>query len=639
MENKKYSPDRLKYIAAFALAMIVITVFFFLYGNGKRITFCDEIYTYNIVNSRGLTPYQINSWMSGADFNNAMTHDDGDSYEQLIENVKIDMVHPPFYYILMYISSKFAGNKMSVWTGLAVNFIGYIGTAVIIFLVLKRLFNNYVISSLGTIGVMLTQCMISDAMLIRMYMIYTFFTALLAYANLLIRQKNSILNYAVLCISIVGGFLTQYYFIFFVCLFFAFEIIYDVKDRNFKGILKYTAVIIVSALIINKVWGFWYEALSSSTHSAGIISNAKNFLSNLGKIYSGYELVMYSVFQRAGKVFMVILPLLVVALLYFIRKEKKSLLREFVIELAGVALMYAFIVNVLTPDYLSSTRYYYADMMLVAMLYVICILGIINTIVVKNDLKEIFIYSASGLLVIMSNIALLLTGYGVDYYADTKQFDGVTQALESYKDIPWVIGWDNSWQLDASMEDYIIPSRVIPVSANGTVEEGTFDGVDEFILVQSGTEVSEFITQRNLSNFISSTKKNVNVEKIASRDYVSYYYCTVDGRAEDMKGLVKNNKDTLWIVIDNDGWYDEQELFSGEKPGNILFIEDNTPYDTTGKYSGYDHVIILTSLLGEDVKDVGTYYMIGSTGKFFGSSYIGIFGNGKIIAYSCDIVE
>lgn len=77
----------------------------------------------------------------------------------------------------------------------------------------------------------MTQCMLSAGMLARMYMVYTFFTALFVYANVLASDKKAdvarsrgailaeIAKYLLLCAAVVGGFLTQYYFVFFVAAF------------------------------------------------------------------------------------------------------------------------------------------------------------------------------------------------------------------------------------------------------------------------------------------------------------------------------------------------------------------------------------------------------------------------------------
>ena len=139
IKNKK---EELVYLIAFICTVVVSMVLFVYWGNGKRVTFCDEIYTYNIVNSDGLTPYEINKWMSGDDFKNALTHGNDDYYEKMIDNIKMDKVHPPLYYILVYIASKLAGDTLSVWTALAVNLFAYLGTGCIVFFILKKLFHS-----------------------------------------------------------------------------------------------------------------------------------------------------------------------------------------------------------------------------------------------------------------------------------------------------------------------------------------------------------------------------------------------------------------------------------------------------------------------------------------------------------------
>ena len=228
---------RITHIIAFVCTVLVAAALFVYWGNGKRVTFCDEVYTYTIVNSNSLASYNVNSWMSGDDFVRALTHDGSDYYEQMLTNIKSDKVHPPLYYVLVYISAKLAGTRLTVWTGLIVNLAAFLGTAVILFLIFKKLFEKPVAQAFGTIGILWTQCMISDAMLIRMYMLYTFFTTLFAYANLrLMTEKDEgtrarkasvqVFDYALLALSVVGGFMTQYYFVFFVMGFGLFAVIY-----------------------------------------------------------------------------------------------------------------------------------------------------------------------------------------------------------------------------------------------------------------------------------------------------------------------------------------------------------------------------------------------------------------------------
>ncbi len=634
---------KITYITAFLCMMAVVAALFFFWGNGKRITFCDEVYTYTIVNSRSLIQFTVNDWMSGSNFNDSLTHGADNNFRQMIVNIKGDMVHPPLYYFFMYISSVVAGSNMSVWTGLIVNLLGYLGTACIMFLILKKLFDNPAVSALGAIGLMWTQCMISDAMLIRMYMIYTFFTALFAYANLLISEKKTIANYILLCVAVVGGFMTQYYFLFFVVGFFAFEVIYDIVEKKYWDILKYALTIVAAFIIVTLLWSFWFEAITSNTHSSGVIGNAKEFLSHLGKIFDSYQLVMASVFQKAYKVFMIVVPLLLAAFFIIVKGKENHVIRSCVVRFAGTAFMYAFIVNVLTPGYLSSTRYYYASMMLVMAFFIICVFGIADTLIKSTGGKKTFVLSAVGLGIITLNGILLATGFGVDYYTDKDEYDSVTDILEGYSNIPWVIGGDINWKIETNLMDYSIPDRIIPLNSKGTVEENAFDDVDEFILAECNENDSEFVTRRNLYNYITTVGKEVSVEKIVSRGYVTYYYCrAVDYDENEQQQLVtfmNQSKELLWIVINDDGWYDAEELFPDGEPENIIFIDSETAYDTSGKYSDYNEVVVISSAFGEEIVDTALYYMIGSTGKFYGGDYLGVVDKGKVAVYRCYVIE
>lgn len=638
-----HKSKNINYIIAFSCMMAVVVALFFFWGNGKKITFCDEVYTYTIVNSRSLMQFQVNTWMSGSDFNDSLTHGTDNNFRQMITNVKGDMVHPPLYYILMYISSVIAGSHMSVWTGLSVNLLGYLGTGCIMFLILKKLFDNPAVSALGTIGLMWSQCMISDAMLIRMYMIYTFFTALLAYANLLISEKKTMSNYILLCATVVGGFMTQYYFVFFVAGFFVFEMFYDIKEKKYWEILKYALTVVAAFIIATLLWSFWFEAITSNTHSSGVIGNAKEFLSHLGKIFDSYKLVMAAIFQKAYKVFMIIVPLLLIAFFVIARGEGNHVIRSCVVRFAGTAFMYAFIINVLTPGYLSSTRYYYACMMLVMAVFIICIFGIADILFKATGGKKTFALSAAGLCIIILNIVLLFTGYGVDYYDNKDEYDNITVTLEEYSHIPWVIGGDINWKIEANLMDYSIPDRIIYLNSEGTIEKDAFDGVDEFILAECNENDSEFVTRRNLYNYITTVGKEVRAEKIVSRGYVSYYYChAVDYDEDAQQQLVtfmNQSKELLWIVMNYDGWYDAGELFPEGEPENIIFIDSETAYDTSGKYSDCDEVVVISSAFGEEIVDTALYYMIGSTGKFYGGDYLGVVDNGKVAVYRCYVIE
>ena len=86
------------------------------------------------------------------------------------------------------------------------------------------------------------------------------------------------------------------------------------------------------------------------------------------------------------------------------RGRENSYIRSVVTRIAGAALMYAFVVNVLTPEALSSTRYYYADMLLVLLAYIICVFAIFDKIIKKGGKVKRLYMTAVGICIIALNV-------------------------------------------------------------------------------------------------------------------------------------------------------------------------------------------------------------------------------------------
>lgn len=188
---------------------------FVVAGVNKRITFCDEIYTYMIVNApNGAYQLAEGQWYTRQQTVDMLGHSSNDSVVQMLWNVKGDS-HPPLYYGLVYIASLIGGLNISEWTGLAVNLLMYIGTMLLFWLIIDRIFGRPGMAAAAAIVYALNVGTLSDAMLIRMYMQLTFFTIAFAYAAWrLWENKEKLSGYVLLGIATAGGFITQYYFCF-----------------------------------------------------------------------------------------------------------------------------------------------------------------------------------------------------------------------------------------------------------------------------------------------------------------------------------------------------------------------------------------------------------------------------------------
>ena len=193
--------------------------------------------------------------------------------------------------------------------------------------------------------------------------------------------------------------------------------------------------------------------------------------------------------------------------------------------------------------------------------------------------------------------------------------------------------------LDVTIQDEFGPYLYANQYVNFTAQSKTVAKAVE--LSSSANDDLEVI--ENVYNYIITTGKNVEAEKIADIGYVSFYYCSAvedDGRnQETVNKFMEDYKDTPWLVINNDGWYDAKEIFPVGEPENVIFIDKNTQYDDTGALDECEMAAILVSVYGGDDLDTGLYYMIGSTGRFFEGSYVGTADNGAVIVYRCNAVN
>ena len=79
------------------ISVIVGVVIFVVAGVSKRITFCDEIYTYMIVNApNGAYQLAEGQWYTRQQTVDMLGHSSNDSVVQMLWNVKGDS-HPPLY--------------------------------------------------------------------------------------------------------------------------------------------------------------------------------------------------------------------------------------------------------------------------------------------------------------------------------------------------------------------------------------------------------------------------------------------------------------------------------------------------------------------------------------------------------------
>lgn len=535
-----------------AITLLFTLAVFLYFGSQKRISFCDEFYTYTITNSdMFILQFDENVWYDRTEILDKLTHTDSDSFGQMIDWIKLDAVHPPFYYLFIYAASCIAGATFTKWVGLGVNLISLMGTVVFLWLILYRLFHSTLISSLGIIGYVLNQSTISDATLIRMYMMFTFFTAAFMFFTLCIMQcdKKSTGSlkkapdkygyYIALMFVTCGGFLTQYYFAIFAFLGFVLFAAMSLPERKYKETLWYFAAMVGAVVLSTVFWSFWIHAVRANGHSGAMGENLRNFF-DFERLFDGYRIAMASVFQWGYHVGMWLVPILV-AIFFLVssvfRKEDKAV-RKFVLLIATLAFLYSVIVRGLTPDYLKSTRYFYAADMLFVLLIAVTVLYITGIIAGDKAALKKIIMSAMCLILGVSSYLLMVNGFGIDYFGDLQLYNEQKELLSEYADCPLIIVGSDDWMTETYIEDFALFSSAVRIDENTErIPDERLDNAKQIVLfVQKlpGDEDEEYFSKLNdkmeTGQFyaIVATQKWYSAEHLMDKEYMSVYVLTRD---------------------------------------------------------------------------------------------------------------
>lgn len=522
MERKK------DYILCVVSAVIGIVIFA-VAGINKRITFCDEVYTYMIVNSSNAA-YQFadGEWYTREQVTDMLAHTGTDSVVQMLRNVKGDP-HPPLYYGLVYIASLIGGANLTRWTALSVNGLMYIGTIVMLWLAVYKAAGSSIAASVSALVYALNAGVISDAMLLRMYMQLSFFTIAFAYVTLLLyKDKDRMLYYVLLGIIAAGGFLTQYYFCFIAIFFFCVWLVYNLVKKSYKRIVKYLVSMVCAVAADTIVWHYWIGTLLSNNNSEAIRENALNFANLANSLFRGIMTVQLVLFQRwyiAGAV----IALCIVAFTLLSKKAAQIFpeIRLYVGTLAIVVFLYAVVVYQLTPSYLMSGRYFYAAVCLELMLLAVCVSVLVRAYAPDKTMGKVA-KSVAAVVCVAVDIIILVFGYGIDYYTDASEYDKQTEVLEEYANIPWVLCGDENWQLTANFFDYAIPEKIMRITDESEYrEEPLLENADSF-LVAARTNDENSGGDAALYYYIGCTGRFVRSELLMERNGVSYYVAYPD---------------------------------------------------------------------------------------------------------------
>ena len=252
-------------ITLITICIIQLAVSIF-WGSKKNFLFFDEVFSYPAANNfyEADSEFAENTWMDGSWFENYMSADAAHRFDYSIpyENQTND-VHPPLFYFFLHTVCSIIPERFSYWAGISVNIAFFLGCTIVLYFIGKEVFGSRVCALAAAFLYAVSYGGINTMVYIRMYMLLTLMTLLHALVYLKYFEEEAIKpkSYIFLALTLVGGVLSQYYFLFIAFFFGAWYTIKFVAEKHYKVLVKYISTILISAGVSLAVWPSMLEHL------------------------------------------------------------------------------------------------------------------------------------------------------------------------------------------------------------------------------------------------------------------------------------------------------------------------------------------------------------------------------------------
>lgn len=289
----------------------------------------DEYYSYYSTSRTYGLFVEDNTWAERDDYYREFVVLDGQGFQYaLVKQVQSWDVHPPVYYwILHTICSLFPG-QFSKWFGLIINLAAFgISMFLLRILALQLTKHDEKLSFLICFFYGFTPAVMSSVVFIRMYALLTVFVLLCAVLHIrMIENGSEKLPFVkfLLPLAVVTylGFLTQYYyfiFLFFMAAAFCIRLLW--RDRNPYNCFRYAFTIITAFVLAYLTYPSCLGQMFRGQRGAQATGNFFDVSNTYARLRFFWNLLDEYVF---GNMLSVFLLLIVLLLLYIVRKERTA---------------------------------------------------------------------------------------------------------------------------------------------------------------------------------------------------------------------------------------------------------------------------------------------------------------------------
>lgn len=220
----------------------------------------SEIYQDYLVAQAASNDRYSPTWVSGQYFMDyiAASESNNFNYISVYYNQRGD-VHPPLYYIVLHTVCSIFQGVFTKWFGLGINFVFMILAMLLLYRTARKYLGGEVVALCSVAVYALSSGCMTNVVFMRMYVMLTFFMIAACLVHLRIVHNDFQVDkkerWLLLAVTL-GGFLTQYYYVFFGIMLAMVMVVWMALGKRWMAIVRYVLTLAGTAVLGICVWPF-----------------------------------------------------------------------------------------------------------------------------------------------------------------------------------------------------------------------------------------------------------------------------------------------------------------------------------------------------------------------------------------------
>lgn len=382
-------------------------------GSKKNFLFFDEVFSYPAANNVESIGFEFpqNEWMDSTWFDSYMSVDTEHRFDYSIPygNQASD-VHPPLFYFFLHTASSLMPGEFSFFSGLSFNILFFIVSSIVLYFLGKEVFESQVCGIVTAFLYAVSYGGLNTMVYIRMYMLMTMMALLhiLVYLKYFEQKKVPVKGYAFLLLTMLGGVLSQYYFLFIA---FALGVWYTLKfilEKRYQTLLKYLGIILASVGVSLAIWPSMIRHLFGGVRGKEAQGNLLTFNGYFSDLQEMIRILNNEMFTKM--LFVILAGMALLLVINYVKGHRAA--KDFLYKIAVVAFVcsiYLLLVTKLAPYQVE--RYVMPLYPLVYLLVVCGCMKLLSGLIPQKFAAAICILGFAGL----SLIHIFLSGVPYTY--------------------------------------------------------------------------------------------------------------------------------------------------------------------------------------------------------------------------------